>query len=61
LATYNGRLCENKFHLQDGLTALIFAAIYGKIESVRMLLQVGADKDAKDAVRVLKYRLNVSF
>jgi hypothetical protein len=37
--------------LQSGMTALMFAAMRGKPESVRLLLEAGADKQAKDNVR----------
>ncbi len=33
------------------MTALMFAAMRGKPESVRLLLEAGADKQAKDNVR----------
>jgi ankyrin repeat protein len=39
--------------LQDGETALIWAAQNGRADCVRMLLQSGADKDAQDKVRAL--------
>ena len=34
----------------NGMTALHFAAIAGQAESMRVLVQHGADKDATDAV-----------
>ncbi len=37
---------------QIGSTALIFAAHNGRADCVRLLLDAGADKDAKDKVRV---------
>ena len=36
---------------QDGYTALIFAAMHGRADCVRLLLDAGADKDAKNEVR----------
>ena len=37
--------------MQDGDTALILAACYGKVEAVALLLDRGADLEAKDNVR----------
>jgi ankyrin repeat protein len=39
------------FSLQDGLTALMYAALHGRTDSVRLLLEVGANKDARAKVR----------
>ncbi len=36
---------------QDGRTALMFAAMEGHADCARLLLDAGADKDAKDIVR----------
>jgi ankyrin repeat protein len=43
--------------VQDGCTALIYAASQGNLDCVRLLLNAGADKDAKGNVRMyeLKY------
>ncbi len=38
-------------HAQTGYTALIYAAIEGRAECVRLLLDAGADKEAADEVR----------
>ena len=38
---------------QFGQTALMYAAIAGHAESVRLLLDAGADKNAKDDVRAI--------
>jgi ankyrin repeat protein len=38
---------------QDGFTALFFAIINAHADCVRLLLEAGADKEAKDTVRVL--------
>ena len=37
---------------QRGWTALIYATQSGRVDCVRLLLGAGADKDAKDEVRV---------
>jgi hypothetical protein len=37
--------------LQDNRTALIWAAFHGQAHCVRLLLDAGADKNAKDKVR----------
>jgi hypothetical protein len=39
---------------QDGNTPLHQAALYGDVECVRLLLQLGADKNAKNNVRALR-------
>ncbi len=44
-------------HVQGGGTALKTAAIYGHADCVRLLLDAGADKNAKDNVRVCPPRL----
>ena len=36
--------------LQDGWTAMMWAAAYGHVEVVDRLLAAGADKDAQDKV-----------
>ncbi len=36
---------------QDGNTALMWAAEYGRAECVRLLIDAGADKEAEDNVR----------
>jgi hypothetical protein len=37
---------------QDGRTALIYAAQYGRTDCVRLLIDAGADKEARNNVRV---------
>jgi hypothetical protein len=44
--------CWRMFNAQDGCTALISAAGEGHIECVRLLIEAGANKEAKDKVRV---------
>ncbi len=39
------------FSLQDGITALMYAARHGCTDSVRLLLEFGANKDARAKVR----------
>lgn len=39
------------FKTQHGYSALIFAALKGDADSVRLLLEAGADKEATDDVR----------
>jgi ankyrin repeat protein len=41
------------FKPQDGTTALMFAAQRGHAECVRILLQSGANKEAKNQVRLI--------
>ena len=41
------------YQTQDGSTALIYAAARGHIESVRLLVKSGADKDIINIVRAL--------
>jgi hypothetical protein len=38
--------------VQDGLTALIGSAMLGHVKCVRLLLDIGANMEAKDKVRV---------
>jgi ankyrin repeat protein len=40
-----------EFDLQSGRTALIIAVMHGHADCVRLLIDAGADKDAKDMVR----------
>ena len=40
------------YHAQGDTTALIWAAIKGRVECVRLLLEAGADANAKAHVRV---------
>jgi ankyrin repeat protein len=44
-------VCGVEFDLQDGWTALMYAAQDGRAECVRLLINAGADKEAKDNVR----------
>ena len=44
--------CIVYIHAQDGVTALISAAYAGRTDCVRLLLDVGADKNAQDKVSV---------
>ena len=37
---------------QNGRTALIWAAYYGKTATATLLIEEGADKDAKNNVRI---------
>jgi hypothetical protein len=48
-----GGIFENggKFELQDRWTALICAVANGHADCVRLLIDAGVDKDAKDDVR----------
>ncbi len=46
-----GTVAAYSHQTQSGRTALIFAAQNGHAECVRLLLEVGADKDAVDNVR----------
>jgi hypothetical protein len=52
-----GRVCGGKriffclFSLQDGCTAVIYSSFLGHADCVRLLLDAGADKDAKGNVR----------
>jgi hypothetical protein len=47
-------LCADggEFFSQSGNTALIWAAVYGRAECVRLLIDAGADKEVKDVVRI---------
>ena len=38
-------------HTQDGVTALMYAVSHGRADCVRLLLDAGADTNAKDKVR----------
>ena len=50
---HHALFCVFKFvQTQDGLTALILAAKNGEADCVRLLLDCGADKDAKDKVHI---------
>ena len=42
--------------MQGGMTALLNAAAYNRADCVRLLLEFGADKDAKDIVRGTRFR-----
>ena len=44
---------------QHGRTALNVAAYFGRTDCVRLLLEVGAEKDAKDHVRGMMQRFHV--
>ena len=44
-------MCGGLSKLQYGFTALMCAAEYGRAECVRLLIDAGADKDAKGDVR----------
>ena len=46
-------MCAHANDTQDGSTALIRAAEYGRTDCVRLLVDGGADKDAKDIVRTM--------
>jgi len=41
-------------YVQDGLSALMLASHYGHITSAQLLVEKGADKDAKNKVRQYK-------
>jgi ankyrin repeat protein len=45
-------VCVGESISQSERTALIFAASRGHVDCVRLLIDAGADKDAKDNVRV---------
>ncbi len=45
-----------QWQTQDGDTALILAAQNDRIECVRLLLEAGAEKNAKNDVREIKFR-----
>ena len=47
--------------LQGGLTALICAAEYGHTSCARLLIDAGADKDAKDEVRFQSLLCQATF
>jgi hypothetical protein len=40
-----------QYTTQNGETALLHATIFGHADCVRLLIDAGADKDAKDMVR----------
>jgi hypothetical protein len=44
------RVCENTF-AQGGRTVLIHAVFQDRVDCARLLLDAGADKEAKDEVR----------
>ena len=44
-------VCAGEYNAQYGWTALINAAAYGRAECVRLLIDAGADKEAKTNVR----------
>jgi hypothetical protein len=46
---------------QRGATALIFAAVTGHADCVRLLLDAGADKNAKDKVRASRFCMRAFF
>ncbi len=52
-----GRVCDSP----RGWTALMCAAIGGRTDCMRLLIDAGADKDAKSVVRVYCYLLQFSF
>ena len=45
-------LCLRRSESQDGYTALAWAACLGETDSVRLLIDAGADKNSLDHVRV---------
>lgn len=53
LASLNIFLIKYFFIPQDGLTALIWAAHDGKMRTAALLLDRGADIEAKDDVRIM--------
>ena len=44
--------CDSWKHLQSEDTALIRAAVHGRTDCVRILIDVGADKESKNNVRI---------
>jgi ankyrin repeat protein len=46
-----GAVCCGESDSQNGYTALMHAAGFDRAECVRLLIDAGADKDAKDNVR----------
>ncbi len=44
-------VAEHAFQTQEGYTALMSAAFYGRMDCLRLLLEGGSDKEAKDNVR----------
>ena len=53
-------MCGGEFDLQKGWTALIWAARNGHADCVRLLIEVGADKDAHPKVGILVLPLVLS-
>ncbi len=53
MAENDGAMADWNPNLQDGRTALMFAANKYNGENIQMLLDAGADKDAKDNVRIV--------
>jgi ankyrin repeat protein len=51
LCANGGAVCGGEFDSQDGWTALMWAAAKGHAECVRLLIDVGADKEAQCDVR----------
>ncbi len=54
-----GRRTAVFFAKQHKRTALIASAYFGHEDCVRLLLELGVDKDSKDNVRVLKFKCSV--
>ena len=48
-------MCRIAFEMQNECTALMLAAQNGSADCVWLLLEAGADTDAKDSVRVIMY------
>jgi ankyrin repeat protein len=45
--------------LQDGVTALAFAAMWGEVEAVELLLSKGANIEAADRVIIFKELIHI--